>query len=447
MKRLSSLLLFLIGTFSVTQIRVVGSIGISELPIFILAPFIFVIDYRILRYDGFLPVIWLALLACVGCCVSSFCNQTSFPFFLRGFASPYSIFAISVVLHRILRKNLGGLKWFFLGICLSWVINTFFFHSATEEIIAESEGGGTRGIMASSIFLISRLNGFLMAPIAGWYLQTPLLYSVFTPILWSIYCLFSTASGRSAALGTLGTLAIVLIGQKRRSQMERLRKHFVPFLFFAIALGLAFKGFYQVAATNGWLGEQAQTKYEQQSKGGRGILALLMGGRGETFVGLFACLDRPLVGHGPWALDTSDYYVNYLAKYGQPEDYDYYVRTMQYYRRIGAGSRMRLIPAHSHIVVFWLWYGILGLPFWLYVLKLIYDWCRNCPSAIPQWYGYFAVSIPSFLWGIVFSPFGARIQTVTIIVCLLMARAVQRGRIQLPMEMIREIEKMERRNG
>lgn len=447
MKRLSSLLLFLIGTFSMTQIRVVGSIGISELPIFILAPFIFFIDYRTLRHDGFLPMIWLALLACVGCCVSSFCNQTPLPSFLRGFASPYSIFAIIVILHRVLRKNLIGLKWFFLGVCVSWVMSTFVFHSAVEEVAAERLGGGVEGIMESTIFLISRLNGFLMAPIAGWYLQTPLLYSVFTPVLWAGYCLFSTASGRSAALGALGTLAIVLIGQKRRSQMERLRKHFVPFLFFAIALGLAFKGFYQVAATNGWLGEQAQTKYEQQSKGGRGILALLMGGRGETFVGLFACLDRPLVGHGPWALDTNDYYVDYLVKYGQPEDYDQYVQTMLYFQRMGLSSRVWLIPAHSHIVGFWLWYGIFGLVFWVYVLKLIYDWFRNSSSAIPQWYGYFAVSIPPFLWGIFFSPFGSRVQTVAIIVCLLMARAVQRGRIQLPMEMIREIEKMERRNG
>lgn len=441
----SGLLLFLIGLFSMTQVRLVGSIGISELVIFVLAPFVFVADYQILRRDGFLPTLWLALLVCAGCCVSSFCNQSSLPVFLRGFASPYSIFAIVVVLHRVLRKNLNGLKWLFLGGCLSFVVCTFVFHTGTEAVDAERYGGGAAAIMESSIFLIGRLSGFLMAPIAGWYFQTPLPYSVLTPIIWSGYCLFSTVSGRSAALGTMVTALILLVGKKRRSQMSRIRRHFVPFLLAVLVAGLAFKGFYRTAAMHGWLGEEALKKYESQTKGRTSALALLMGGRSEAFVGLFACLDRPIVGHGPWALDTNDYCVDFLAKYGQPEDYDKFVQSTLSDQRMGISRRTRLIPAHSHIIGFWLWYGIFGLLFWLYVLKLVYDWCRHSSSAIPQWYGYFAVSIPSFLWGVFFSPFGSRVQAVAVIACLLMARAVQRGRVQLPAEMVREIEKMERR--
>ena len=52
--------LFLIGTFSMTQVRLIGSIGISEVIVFVVAPFVFVSDYRFLKRDGFMPMVNLS---------------------------------------------------------------------------------------------------------------------------------------------------------------------------------------------------------------------------------------------------------------------------------------------------------------------------------------------------------------------------------------------------
>ena len=90
----ASWFLFLLGTFSMTQIRIIGSIGISELVVFVLAPWVFLIDYKVLKYDGFMPAIWLALLMCLGCVVASIANYTPFLLFLKGLATPYTIFSI-----------------------------------------------------------------------------------------------------------------------------------------------------------------------------------------------------------------------------------------------------------------------------------------------------------------------------------------------------------------
>ena len=71
MKGSSSVWMFLIGLGSMTQFHFVGSLGVSELPIFLIAPIIFVMDFRLLRGDGFMPFIWLTILCCIGCCISS----------------------------------------------------------------------------------------------------------------------------------------------------------------------------------------------------------------------------------------------------------------------------------------------------------------------------------------------------------------------------------------
>ena len=121
MQRNKSMILLplFVGIFSMTQIRVVGSIGIAELVFYFAAPFVFVKNRRELWRDGFGPVIWLSICSILGCCISSWHNNTIFPAFLRGFAVTYSLFALPICLHGILHKNLNGLKWILLGICIS----------------------------------------------------------------------------------------------------------------------------------------------------------------------------------------------------------------------------------------------------------------------------------------------------------------------------------------
>ena len=123
----ASLFLFLLGTFSMTQIHVVGNIGISELVVFLVAPWIFIQDYRVLKLDGFMPAIMLSILMCAGCVVASIMNHTSVPNFLRGFAAPYTIFSVLVVGHHLVRKSPGGHKWFALGMAMTVTINIFIF--------------------------------------------------------------------------------------------------------------------------------------------------------------------------------------------------------------------------------------------------------------------------------------------------------------------------------
>lgn len=441
-KRTYNLTLLFLGVFSLTQVHVVGYLGISELVMFILAPFVLVKDMTILKRDGFVPFLWLVVLAMLGCLIGTFANGADWGAFLRGFASLYACFAVPVVLHRYLRNNFSGLTWVLTGIAISTFLTIFFFKKEIEVgLVAEGIDNALELSMSSPLFWTSKLKPWITLPTMAFYYKTPLVYSCLSPLLVAIIALFYSkgGTGRSAALTALLAVVFILIGGKTRARMMKLGKHAVMFFSLIVVMIFLFKMSYSHLAASGMLGEAAEAKYKHQTRGGAGIVNLIMGGRAEVCVCMLACRDKPILGHGPWAMDTYGYWGEYLAKYGVEEDYVRYMQTSML--TTGGG----IIPTHSILLGAWVWYGIFGALLWLYVLWLLFLHLRKTLFVIPQWFGYFAVSIPTVVWAIFFSPFGARFDILLLVTCVLLARAVSKGAITLPYEMQYEIAEHDKR--
>ena len=436
MRNHTSLWLFLFGMFSMTQFGVIGHIGISEFVCFLAAPIVFANHYSLFKRDGFLPVIYLAFSACLGCIVSSWYNATHFALFARGFASAYSLFAIPVVLYSLLRNNLQGLKWIFIGIAISLIVNVFIFQTGFE--LSGYAGGEVSSntvsqIMGGTLFWLTRVSAWLVIPVYGWYLKAPLLYLLVAPVAMSVHTVITTESGRSALITAVGTFVLILIGRKNIRTMLTVQRCFVIIVAIGILGAFAMKSGYVYLASNGYLNEKATKKYHDQSRKGTGMLDMLIGGRVGFFAGLGACADNPIFGYGPWARDTKEYYREFLMKYGDSEDYERYEKAQL--ENMLRGGFYSLMPSHSHIVGFWISYGILGLPFWLYILWCMIRHFRRNMAAIPHWYGYFAYYLPLNLWHVFFSPYGNRIEDCVFVTCLCLANAVRVGKVSLPFEM------------
>lgn len=429
---------FLFGLGS--QLQLWGtSLCFTELFAIGMTPMLLSSEWPYLRRNGLTTLFWLCAAVFAGCCISCCANHTAFSGAIRGLSATGILVCAVVVSHWMLRKNMNGFKWFIVGSAISFILSTFIFRQSVE--INQLAGGvaddsATQAIMSGPIYWIGRLNGVLTAPAKGWYLQCPILYSVGAPLFLAGFAMMTSVSGRSAAINALASAVLVFIGGKKQRTIKRVGRYFWLFLLLGIIGAFVAKNAYSYAATHNWLGEDARKKYESQTKGNKSMLALLMGGRIESFCGLFACLDKPIVGFGPWAMDYGGYVANFFAKYGTPEDADAYFD----WQRRNPG-RVKLIPAHSHLVSFWLWYGVFGLFFWFYVIFVFLRFLRQDCWAVPQWYMWLAAGIPEYFWGIFFSPFGNRVGSVMFIVACLMARAVRRGRQQLPFEMIKQIEK------
>lgn len=443
MVRNTSALLFLIGTFSMTQVRLIGSIGISEIFVFMAAPFVFARDYRLLKRDGFMPMVNLAILTVCGCFIASYYNHTAVPLFLRGFAATYSIFAFMVVFHRLLRDNLDGMKWFLLGICLSNVINIFAFQQAVEisKVGAEANSAEmTAAVTSGVLFWLIHIGPFITLPARGWYFQTPLLYSVVAVMIIPAYTMATTSSGRAAVAIAIGSLFLLLAAHKSVRAMRSMQRHIVFVGCLGVAVCIFIKEGYKYLAENGYLNEEATRKYEGQMANKKGVMGMLIGGRAEFFGGIYAAIKKPILGYGPWAIDRDGIYREFVSEYGNWEDAEKYNRS--FYDHFARGL-YSLVPAHSHIVGFWVQYGIFGLILWLYVFYLIYKLLKWNLSAIPQWYGYFALTVCSCLWNILFSPYGQRAEVPFFIAAMLFADAVRKRRISLSPQMIYELQRLD----
>lgn len=436
--RTSSFWLFLLGVFSATQIRLVGSIGISELLVYVLAPFVFMRDYQKLKHDKFMPILFLAMSAMVGCVIACWYNNSPLSAALRGFATAYSVFAIPVVLHGLLRNNIMGFRWMLLGMAISGIITIFAFYNAAE--LAKSTGMAadtTSDLRSGELFWLSHFGAWPILPVQGWYLATPMPYAIIAPLIMTGYTIIVSSSGRSALLTALLASVLLLVGGKRRCRLLALQKNFVFVGIISVVVLGVVASLYKYAGKAGLLNKQAQQKYESQMKNetkGFSPLRMIMAGRLEFFVGLYECLQSPIVGYGPWAIDKDGVYEDFLRKYGNPEDYANYAKHQQYLAKVYQARRYVLIGGHSHILQFWLSYGILGLPYWLYVIYLIIQFFRRYLSVCPQFYGFFVLFSASFFWDVFFSPFAARMGFGLFITMLLLVRAMARGFVQIPLE-------------
>ena len=438
MNKRMTCLWFIVGLGS--SLQIVASLSITECIVLFSTPFIFLKDYQQMRRDGVMLFFWVSILVIVGCIVGCIANKTFFIGVVRGLATTTLIACSIVFSHWLIRKDPNGFKWMFVGGALSSVISTFIFQKAVDLVQFD---GDIDLMMAGPLYWIQRLGVFVTLPTRGWYIHMPFVVNITAPMFMAIFSMLTSTSGRSAALTSIAFVAIIIIGGQTRRTMMRLSKNFWLITCLGIVGIFAMHRGYKYAATHGMLGEDARKKYEIQSNGENSLGRLVLGGRSQAFIGLLACRDKPIIGWGPWAMDTKGYREEFMMKYGTLED----VMEMQRSQRWLASQgiiKENLISCHAHITEFWLWYGIFGLLFWIYVIFVFLRYLRQDCFAVPQWFAWLACSIPGMFWAIFFSPFASRLGTSMFVVACLMARAVRQGKFHLPEEMIVEIEKVER---
>lgn len=433
-KRKYDLVLFLLGLGASTRVLLVGCLSFSEIFAFFAAPLILLREYAGIKRLRAANVIWLLGSVIGMIVVSSFYNHAPLVYTIKDCAVYYSILSFVIVFVHYLSKDLSSLRWYFIGAFLSSIITIFILNPRAAMTAGGSVGLdqlNVSAVMSGELFWVEKVTSLLQLPIESSYLSVPIIYALMVPFVVIAVAVVTSSSGRSASLIVLLGAFMVAIGRKSRRRMAGIGRHLLPVGLLGIVMIFIFKQAYYSIAEAGLLNEGATAKYLHQTQQGKGLLALVIGGRIEPFVGIRAALDKPIVGYGSLPIDRGDYYYDTLVKFGNEEDVGRY----EYERRKNPGSVL-LIQTHSHIVSAWVTCGIVGLAFWLYVLWLMYQFIRRYAAAIPQWYGYFTVAFPYYAWHIFFSPIATRRQDVALfIACLLLARAIGKRYLQLPMSM------------
>jgi hypothetical protein len=214
------------------------------------------------------------------------------------------------------------------------------------------------------------------------------------------------------SLLTAGYLSLSAVVGRRESAAHQSTLRAVLGLAFLAIAGLAVLGLYSAAASQGWLGSEAKSKYVLQA----GAFGALLGGRPEALVSTQAILDSPVLGHGSWAKDPK--YAKLLADRQKALGYNV---TSEY---VGTD----LIPAHSYLLGAWVWAGFLGAVFWLAVAANAVWLLANLYSLRVEAAPLLVFAAMLLLWDIAFSPYGLNGRIVApyeLALCLLGVRLLR----------------------
>jgi hypothetical protein len=392
---------FLLGLGARLNVKLIGYLPFTELALILAFPLLlprYASAGSLRRSKWTLPLlfVWLA-----GQVFSDIYRETAFGLAARGVAR-IIVFIVCVPFftYFMAKGAYEKILWFTIGLVPSFALSAFVFRSGihesrervygTSEINWETHWGGVYGgiVLIGCIYIYGRSHVACYASAFGM----------------GVVQIIKSAR----ATGAVGIISVVLtvavnalkaggIGERIRQKVTLPRL----ILLFVVMLGGIWGtlSLYSYAAKDGMLGERAQRKYLNQSATQFGLFG---GGRPGFVCGVLAITESPMIGYGSWPQDNTELMKRTCdmlgARYEKPVAGEYPV-----------------IPAHSQLLGSWVEAGIAGVFFWLYLLALFVRaiWMPLKDDRRLRWYmTYMAVF---YIWGILFSPISARIETAMMI--------------------------------
>ena len=141
-------------------------------------------------------------------------------------------------------------------------------------------------------------------------------------------------------------------------------------------------------------------------------IELLQYGRVDTFVGIKAAMDKPMMGHGYMPIDHNRHYIEIKEKM----------------LRKNINQQSALIPVHSVIIGAWVYAGIIGLvaiiSIYSYLIILFYQIYLS--RSFDRYMPILIFLVVMMTWNMLFSPYGHLRTTIPIIIALLLALSQQK---------------------
>ncbi len=390
----------MVGLFSYTQVRVLGTFAISEFLIIIMTIYLLLKNPRpfqaMFQNKRMIMLLVLCFLWICSTFFSDQINDTDVIGSLKGVGGIIPLFLCFIFFHWLLYDDLSFMNFFLWGVAISFVISLFIFvPSALQDTVGDSA-------LTENESLFSRLiAGGLGRFVTAYSFSGFSLHPFVVILLRFAVSFYSLLQGSRSAflLGVIGCLVLLYfvkyVKKEFLPQLVRYKiKRMLPlFLVLIVVGGITAKNIYEYAAINGYMGEANKMKYERQSSSKLGLLS----GRGEFVAASLAISDAPWLGHGSYAIDEEGYGLEAAELTGDNVDLAY------------EKDGERYIPTHSHFTGAWVQSGIFGALFWLYALYLTIIFLLKYSYTYPKYLGYVLPMSFSIIWTIMFSPFQNRV--------------------------------------
>lgn len=349
---ITDLLVFVIGLLSAIYVNVGGNLYLAEIVLLVLLPYLLYTRLKMLNFSQVRPIIILGLGWLLNQIITDIYRGTLFADVIKGWALIVVFLTNFISLYLLIFPSIRRIALALLGVSLGLILQGVLQPTDNMLLNKWKYGTGFAVILLVSIgiYFVSNKKNIRFL---GWS---------FILILVALFSFYesSRALGGVALLSAIVTMfRFTLIGNGIARRISNpLNIALAVILLFFTAFGII--QIYGYAAEQGYLGDSAQAVYQSQSSGELGVL---LGGRREWLPATRAIMDSPILGYGSYARST-DYgqYLFELANLG------YKVNETQVSSYLAARD---FIPTHSHFLQGWVWAGILGGLFWLYILSLV----------------------------------------------------------------------------
>jgi hypothetical protein len=388
------ILALLVGLGACYMVRIVGDIPVSEV---ILIPLIAILlavrseRFR-LRKRKLGLILTLMLLWLLGQIVTDVYRSTVMDDWIRGDADIAFFFLDLIGMVILLKGNIRRQMVFYFGLAIGVGLTPKLEPGLNES----AESAFKFAYAFTLIYLVTLASCYFYK--RRKYLVVGLLFMADIGVNVLFNC-------RSVTLVMFITTCLILpviperIGRFKLLPPMQTKSRILAIVVLVLVAGVLAAKVMTTLADSGVLGQAAQSKNQQETMAGWG---LLLGGRPEILVSSRAVYDSPILGHGSWAKDPkySEMLADIEAEYGMhPSD---------------EGAKFKgLIPAHSHLMGAWVFSGVCGAIFWAYILVLSFKSVIRAVTSQLSVTPVYTVLMVLLIWDILFSPFGG-IRRITV---------------------------------
>jgi hypothetical protein len=350
---ISDLLAFGVGLSSVIYINISGNLYLSEIFLLLLLPYLIFKRRNLLRFGYFKTIMFLGGVWILNQIITDLYRSTSTTDILKGWALIAVFLTNFLALYLLVfpssRRIALGLLGFAIGTMLQPVLQP------TANMLIDPWKFGLGPAVALLVTVIAALWGGSKPRNIVWWSVILIIIALFS---------FYVRSRSTGGVVLLTALCIwfrfTRIGQNFALRLNNPVNTMVgSILLFIVILGIVQT--YGYAAEQGYFGEGSRHAYQIQSSGAFGVF---LGARAEWWPAMHALMDSPFIGYGSYARHTRyGLYLYDLINLGYGIDasqFDDYLLVTQ-----------NSIPTHSHILQGWVWAGLAGGIFWLFIFGII----------------------------------------------------------------------------
>ncbi len=372
-------IIFLIPALKFIEIETVGRLLFTDIVFLALFPIILILKFNKLHKRIVIQIIILGLIWLSSQVLTDIIRGTPSNDYYRGWAKIIVTTIHFCIIYLIINNN-RRIVVFILGLCAGDILGYFFNPNIYSLYFPWKFGFGSP---------VTYILILLACIFFNRYFVISIILLIFSSII-NLYMDFRSLSG--ICFITVIYLLIQESVLKTNNIQARLKLKDIVVLFSILLLsGLTFLKGYETLAKKGLLGESAQMKYYYQSSGDYGII---VGGRSEILISIYAIVHSPLVGYGSWAKNYQfiELLNNFMNNLGYVQPF------------LGASD---VIPTHSHFFGSWVESGIGGALFWGFIITLIlrvFITRQNKNNLMTPLIIFVSFHL---LWDIFFSPFGS----------------------------------------